>query len=215
MNSREEQIRQYLRNYLILGSTNCLDQPEKVLTEAIDGGITLFQFREKGAGALKGQAKTELGQRLRGICRDRHIPFIVNDDLELAEILDADGVHIGQEDEEPAAVRTRFPGKILGVSVHTSAEAAAALQAGADYFGIGPIYPTATKEDAKPPQGFRLIKELRSKGLALPIVGIGGITPENARSVFEAGADGVSVITAITHAPSVKSAAAALLKASH
>lgn len=215
MNRSEEQIRQYLRNYLIFGSTNCPEQPEKVLTEAIDGGITLFQFREKGAGALTGEAKTELGQRLRSICRDFQIPFIVNDDLELAERLDADGIHIGQEDEDPAAVRARFPDKILGVSVHTPEEAEAALRAGADYFGIGPIYPTATKEDAKPPQGFRLIKELRSKGLSLPITGIGGITPENARAVFEAGADGASVITAITRAPSAKAAAAALLEASH
>jgi len=100
---------------------------------------------------------------------------------------------------------------ILGVSVHTEEEAMLALQDGADYFGIGPVYPTKTKEDAKPSKGTSLIEALRKNGYTIPIVGIGGITSENAASVIEAGADGVSVITAISHAKSQRVAAGALI----
>jgi len=208
-----ESLRDALKVYFIMGSPNCKDNPSKVLKEAIEGGITLFQFREKGTGALTGDIKLALAKELQQICRENQIPFIINDDIGLAIALDADGVHIGQEDEPIEEVRKKIGSdKIIGVSVHSYAEAITALEGGADYFGIGPVFPTKTKEDAKPSNGTKLIEDLRDRGLTIPIVGIGGINAENAGSVIQAGADGVSVITAISHAPSVTEAAKALRK---
>ena len=201
-------VREALKVYFIMGSPNCMDQPTHVLREAIEGGITLFQLREKGVGALTGDKKVDLAKELQQICREHHIPFIINDDIELAIALNADGVHIGQEDEPIEEVRKKIgTDKIIGVSVHSYDEAITALEGGADYFGIGPVFPTKTKQDAKPSNGTKLIEELRTRGLSIPIVGIGGITPKNAGSVMRAGADGVSVITAISHAESVTEAA--------
>lgn len=206
------ELRDALKVYFIMGSNNCLKDPREVLEEAIKGGITLFQFREKGENALQGEAKFRLAKELQQLCRNAEIPFIVNDDIDLALALDADGVHIGQEDEPVETVRERIGEKILGVSVHTKAEAFAALRDGADYFGIGPVFQTMTKSDAKAVQGTTLIQELRKQGVTIPIVGIGGIIAKNAASVVEAGADGVSVITAISKTPSPLEAAKALAK---
>ncbi|MFZ7944481.1 thiamine phosphate synthase [Neobacillus sp. 19] len=206
-------LKDELSVYFIMGSPNCLKDPKEVLEEAIAGGITLFQFREKGKGALTDSAKYTLAKELQAICQENQIPFIVNDDIELALEIGADGVHIGQEDEPVKAVREKIGGKILGVSVHTTEEAMTALRDGADYFGIGPIYPTRTKEDAKPSKGTSLIETLRKNGITVPIVGIGGIIAENASPVIEAGANGVSVITAISQADSPRTAAKALKKA--
>jgi thiamine-phosphate pyrophosphorylase len=204
-------LHEALRVYFIMGSTNCLKNPADVLNEAISGGITLFQFREKGEGALTGSEKYGLAKELQSICKDHQIPFIVNDDIELAVAMDADGVHIGQEDETVKTVREKIGAdKILGVSVHSTEEAMSAIRDGADYFGIGPVFPTKTKTDAKPSRGTTLIEKLRKDGYETPIVGIGGITIENARSVIAAGADGVSVITAISQADSPLEAARAL-----
>jgi thiamine-phosphate pyrophosphorylase len=203
-------LREALNLYFIMGSNNCLKDPKEVVREAIAGGITFFQFREKGEGALTGSEKYQLAKELQVICKEHQIPFIVNDDIELALEIGADGVHIGQEDESVKKVRERIGNRILGVSVHTTEEAETAIRDGADYFGIGPIYPTTTKKDTKPSQGTRLIENLRSQGVTTPIVGIGGITIDNAGPVVEAGADGVSVITAISHALSPYEAAKAL-----
>lgn len=214
MNIRNsDSLREALKVYFIMGSPNCKENPTQVLQEAIEGGITLFQFREKGTGALTENAKVELAKELQEICREHQIPFIVNDDIDLAIELNADGVHIGQDDEPIEEVRNKIGhDKIIGVSVHSYDEAITALEGGADYFGIGPVFPTKTKEDAKPSNGTKLIEELRDRGVNIPIVGIGGITAENAGSVIQAGADGVSVITAISHAHSVTEAAYSLRK---
>ncbi|MEW9051991.1 MAG: thiamine phosphate synthase [Neobacillus sp.] len=203
----QEKLQTDLKVYLVMGSPNCLQSPADVLKEAIAGGITLFQFREKGENALEGNEKYLLAKELQQICRDHNIPFIVNDDIELAISLDADGIHIGQEDEPIETVREMIGNKILGVSVHTLDEAEAAIRGGADYFGIGPVFTTKTKKDARETQGTTLIEALREKGYTIPIVGIGGISIENASSVIKAGADGVAVITAITHAGSPLEAA--------
>ncbi|WP_043933224.1 thiamine phosphate synthase [Bacillus sp. EB01] len=191
-------MKELLKVYFIAGSNNCLKQLEEVLEEAIKGGITLFQFREKGTNALKGEDRTNLARRLFNICKQYNVPFIVNDDVDLALAINADGVHIGQDDGCAEEVRKRIGDKLLGVSAHSEKEVQLAIQAGADYVGIGPIFSTTTKEDAKSARGTSLIKELRKKGYDIPIVGIGGITTSNAASVIEAGADGVSVITAIS-----------------
>jgi thiamine-phosphate pyrophosphorylase len=211
-----DKMKAYLKLYFIMGSQNCLKDPRKTLLEAIKGGITLFQFREKGTGALTGQAKVDLARELQLICKEHHIPFIVNDDLDLALELKADGVHIGQEDAPAGLVREQIgPDRILGVSAHTLEEAAHAIEQGADYLGIGPIYPTTTKEDAKPAKGMVLVQALRNLDIKFPIVGIGGIKPTNAEQVVKEGADGVSIITAISHAEHPSQATTALAKAVH
>lgn len=207
MRFSSEKIRQLLQVYFIVGSNNCYKAPAEVLTEAIAGGVTLFQFREKGTGARTGMEKLELAKELQQICREHRILFLVNDDVDLAIQIDADGVHIGQDDESAETVRKRIGDKILGVSAHTVEEAERAIAEGADYLGIGPVFPTTTKEDAKEAAGFTLIQELRKQGCDIPIVGIGGINFQNCASVIEAGADGVSVISAISGAPSITKAA--------
>jgi len=202
-NGNEELLRRALRLYFIMGSNNVPAgiRPEHVLEEAIRGGATMFQFREKGTGALQGKARTELAWRLRQLCRERGIPFIVNDDVGLALEVDADGVHVGQEDEVASAVRARIgSGRVLGVSAYDEAEAEAAIRSGADYLGVGPIFATRTKEDAKTAAGPQAIERIRARGIRLQLVGIGGITAANAALVICAGADGVSVISAVSMA---------------
>ncbi|WP_438349521.1 thiamine phosphate synthase [Paenibacillus sp. FA6] len=206
-------IRPSLKLYFIMGSINCLKSPVEVLSEAITGGITLFQFREKGPGALMGQAKLELAKKLQKLCWEHNIPFIINDDISLAIAIGADGVHIGQDDEPASSMRARLgPNAIIGVSAHTLEEAQQALLDGANYLGIGPIFPTQSKDDAKEVQGTSLIEELRAKGIQIPLVGIGGIKIDNAASVIHAGADGVSVISAIAGADSVRDAATRFIR---
>lgn len=206
-------MRELLRTYLVLGSVNCREEPLRVLEEALAGGVTLVQFREKGLGALSGEPLRALAVQLQAACRRRGVPFLVNDDVELALAIGADGVHVGQGDEAAARVRARIGDRILGVSAHTFAEAEAAVRHGADYLGIGPIYPTASKADAKSPQGPEILRELRARGIALPLVGIGGITAETASDVVRAGADGVAVISAVTMAPDVRESATRLYTA--
>ncbi|MDP4099305.1 thiamine phosphate synthase [Paenibacillus sp. P96] len=218
MNSYSDQrpepdtVRRQLAVYFIMGSINCPDRsPVAVLREAIAGGVTLFQFREKGAGALTGQAAYELARELQAVCREGGVPFIVNDDVDMAAALGADGIHVGQEDAPADSLRDRLGYKaIVGVSAHTLEEAGRAIRDGADYLGIGPVYPTRSKHDARTVQGTRLIQELRGLGIDIPLVGIGGITPGNAPPVLAAGADGVSVISAISGAEDPRQAAAAL-----
>lgn len=207
-----EQMRRYLRMYLVLGSVNCREKPLRVVEEALSGGATMIQFREKGPGALTGEAKLALALELQAACRRAEVPFIVNDDVELAARIGADGVHVGQDDEFAAAVRERIGNRILGVSAHTVKEARTALAHGADYIGVGPIYPTISKEDARPVQGTRMIEEMREQGIKLPIVGIGGITAARAVEVVRAGADGIAVISAVTQADNVREAVQSLVE---
>ncbi|MFD1886746.1 thiamine phosphate synthase [Paenibacillus wenxiniae] len=210
---RIDWIRARLSLYLVMGSVNCHQSPEQVLKQAIAGGITMFQYREKGKQALRGQQYVELARRLQDICRTHHVPFIVNDDLELALTLDADGVHVGQDDAPAEWIRQRLgPNKIVGVSAHSLVEASRAIAAGADYLGVGPVYPTVSKEDAQPVRGTEVIQQLRRSGLTIPVVGIGGINEHNAAPVIRAGADGVAVISAIAAADAPAEAAHMLKK---
>lgn len=205
-----DRMREYLQLYLVVGSVNCKEDPVKVVREALEGGVTLVQFREKGPSSLTGEARLKLAGQLRALCHSAGALFIVNDDVELALAVDADGVHIGQEDEAADRVRARIGERILGVSAITFEEARSAIRQGADYLGIGPIYPTSSKEDARAVQGPQVLKTLRAQGITAPIVGIGGITAARAAEVVSAGADGVAVISAITQTDDAQSAAAAL-----
>ncbi|MBO1004638.1 thiamine phosphate synthase [Pseudogracilibacillus auburnensis] len=194
----------YLRKYFIMGSQNCNRDPEKILTEAIAAGITAFQFREKGNGSLSGEAKITLGKKLREICRHYTIPFFINDDVELASVLEVDGIHVGQDDTSVARLRVEFPNLELGLSVSNEEEFKKSPIHLVDYVGAGPIFTTSTKDDAKQAVGTEWITFLRNKHRHLPIVGIGGINEINASQVIEAGANGVAVISAITKAQNIK-----------
>ncbi len=205
-------LKQQLKVYFIMGSLNCRAEPEQVLEQALKGGATLFQYREKGEGCLSPDQKYALALSLQKICGKYHVPFIINDDIDLMISLNADGLHVGQEDGDLNQIRSRIPDKILGVSVHTVEEAEDALRAGADYLGVGPIFDTSTKMDTRDVMGFSVLKELRAAGITAPIVGIGGIFGENAFEVIEAGADGVSVISAISQHVDPEKAASGLLE---
>lgn len=198
----QQQMSKLLQVYFIMGSNNCERDPLQVMKEALDGGVTLFQFREKGEGALAGEERVRFAKRLQMLCKEYDVPFIVNDDVELAIELGADGVHVGQDDEGITSVREKMGDKIVGVSTHTIEEARFAITNGADYLGVGPIFPTSTKKDTKAVQGTKGLRHFREAGITVPIVGIGGITVKNAASVIKAGADGVSVISAISLADS-------------
>lgn len=191
--------RKQLQLYFVMGSSNCRENPEQTLMKAIRGGITCFQFREKGKGSRRGRAKFELALQLKTICREYNIPFIVNDDVNLALEIDADGIHIGQEDDSPLEVRRMLGRKILGISAHNTEEARVAVKNGADYLGVGPMFPTRTKKDCREVRGPEVIREIRSDGITIPITGIGGIKSSNLDQVIQAGADGVAVISTISH----------------
>ncbi|APT44855.1 thiamine phosphate synthase [Bacillus safensis] len=203
----QQQIKQQLSVYFIMGTANTTRQPLDVVKEAIQGGITMFQFREKGEKALQGDEKKQLARQIQALCQEANVPFIVNDDVQLAIDLDADGVHVGQEDTNAKDVKERIGNKILGVSTHNLDEVKQAMKDGADYVGMGPVYPTETKKDTRSVQGVSLITEVRRHGLQIPIVGIGGITYDNVAPVIQAGADGISIISAISQSADPKKAA--------
>ncbi|SDM56479.1 thiamine-phosphate diphosphorylase [Fictibacillus solisalsi] len=206
-------LKEKMKVYFIMGSTNCSTDAKEVLEQALIGGATLFQFREKGEGCLDGKSRAELAMALQNVCRRYNVPFIINDDIKLMKKLNADGLHVGQEDGDLEEIRKAFPGKLLGVSVHNLNEARHALEIGADYLGVGPVYPTGTKTDTRPVMGYSVIRELRDNGIDAPIVGIGGIHADNASGVVQSGADGVAVITAISNHQEPAAAASELLKA--
>jgi thiamine-phosphate pyrophosphorylase len=187
---------------------SCGRSHEHVVREAIRGGATAIQLRDKRAG---GRQLVEIGRALRRITRDAGVLFIVNDRVDVALAVEADGVHVGQEDM-PADVTRRLigPDMILGVSAANVFEARKAKADGADYLGVGAIYATATKSDAGTPVGPEMIAEIgRATGLRL--VGIGGINEHNAAEVIANGADGVAIISAVVGAEDIARATASLL----
>jgi thiamine-phosphate diphosphorylase len=167
----------------------------------------MVQYREKNAMTrLMIEEATELCR----LCRAAGVPFIVNDRLDIALAVDADGVHVGQDDM-PASVARRLlgPRRILGVSAGSVEEARKAVDDGADYIGASPVFSTPTKPDTPPPLG---IEELRriTEAVEVPVVAIGGITTENAAAMRDAGAAGIAVVSAIVAAEDVETAARAL-----
>ena len=169
----------------------------------------MVQLREKTweSGRL-----LPMAERLRARCRAANVTFIVNDRVDLALVLDADGVHLGQDDLPAQRARPLLkPAMILGVSTHSVEQARAARDAGADYVAIGSMFPTGSKA------GFRLvgpalIRAVRAE-IAAPLIGIGGITPDNVAEVIRAGADGVAVIAAVGAAPDPGAATTTFLQA--
>jgi len=171
--------------------------------QAIDGGASLLQYRAKGVepGLSLVQARA-----LLAVCRKRGVPFIVNDSIELAAAIDADGVHLGREDATVREARICLPNALVGVSCYADPERARmAALAGADYVAIGSVFPSSTKPGAVHATLDLLGRARELSGL--PVVAIGGITVDNAAQVVAAGADMAAVISAVFDAGSVREAA--------
>lgn len=165
----------------------------EVMEQAILGGADIIQFRDKHSGKedLLRKAKA-----LRALTRKHGVPFIVNDHVELALEVDADGIHLGQGDLKLAEARRIVGGKIIGISTHAIEEALEAQEQGADYIGAGPVYATQTKLDVVAPVGLDYIREV-SRRISIPFVAIGGIKLGNADEVIDAGATRLCAISEI------------------
>lgn len=206
-----ETLRKRLRLYLVMslepfGGRTAMH----IAAEAVKGGVTMIQLREKDR---PWRDILPEARKLRSLCRDQGVPFVVNDRVDIALLLDADGVHVGQDDLPGLEARALLgPDKFIGISAGSTEEAAWAVRQGADYLGVGPIYSTATKADAGEAVGTGLLEELAA-AYGLPMVGIGGIGPGNADRVAAAGADGIAVVSAITRAAEPEAAAGALRRA--
>jgi thiamine-phosphate pyrophosphorylase len=177
---------------------------EDVIRAAIKGGADCIQLREKD---YTGRELLEAGTLLRRVTREMGVKFIVNDRVDVAKAVDADGVHLGQSDLPIQAARDLLgPGKLVGLSTHNVAEAVEAERLGADYIGLGPMKPTATKLDTEPVVGPQGVKEVR-KHVKLPIIAIGGIKEEDVAEIIRSGANGVAVVSAIIGSDDVRRAA--------
>ena len=154
--------------------------------------VEVVQYRNKNAETRE---MYDEAQRLREICRD--LTFLINDRIDIALAVDADGVHLGQSDM-PCTTARKLLGreKIIGVTVHNLSEALEAERQGADYLGVSPIFKTATKPDAGKPAGITLIEEIREE-VDIPLIAIGGINHSNAPEVIRAGADGLCAISCV------------------
>jgi len=160
---------------------------------ALKAGVALVQYREK---TLPYETCLAEARSLQALCRTAGVPFIINNEVELALAVAADGLHIGQTDTEAHAARQRLGGEaILGVSVGSPEEAQAAEAAGADYLAASPVFATPTKPDAPRPVGIEGLKAIR-KVTELPLVAIGGVSKANAAALIEAGADMLCAISA-------------------
>lgn len=173
---------------------------------ALKGGAAAVQYREKSGDAA---LRFEQASELLPLCRQYGAPLIINDDLRLADLADADGVHLGREDAGLGEARIILgPKKIVGVSCYQSLELAREAQArGADYVAFGSFYASSTKPQADRAP-LQLLRD--AAGLKLPVVAIGGITAENAPELIAAGADAIAVISALFDAPDIEAAARAL-----
>ncbi|WP_419564829.1 thiamine phosphate synthase [Phascolarctobacterium succinatutens] len=178
--------------------------------EALEGGVTLVQYRAKTAASAEMYAEA---LQLKALCDSFNVPLIINDRLDIAMAVGAAGVHLGQDDLPCAAAR-KILGEdyIIGVSAHNPAEAKAALQSGADYLGCGAVFGTATKADVKKLGTEGLTAICREKGL--PVVGIGGVTADNYREVRVAGADGAAIVSGILAQPDIRTTVRAIAKVS-
>lgn len=179
---------------------------EEAVEQAIDGGCTMVQLREKDASAREFY---ETACRLRTLTKKRHIPLIINDRLDIAMAVQADGVHLGQSDL-PCREARRILGKemVIGVSAATVAEAKQAEADGADYLGVGAMHVTATKTNTRPVTP-ALLAEIAA-AVSIPVVAIGGINERNVNALADTGINGIAVVSAILAKPDIKAAAETL-----
>ncbi|WP_027368528.1 thiamine phosphate synthase [Desulfocurvibacter africanus] len=194
-----------LRLYLVTDPAGCMGRDLAwVVAEALAGGVTMVQLREKQATTRE---FLERAWRIKPICDAAGAPLIINDRVDVALAVGAAGVHLGRQDMPYADARRLLgPRAIIGLTVHDMAELEEAKATDADYFGLGPVFPTRTKPDAPAP--WDMDEYARASVLAgRPVVAIGGIGPHNARIVLAAGAHGLAVSSAICSADSPKWAA--------
>ena len=204
MNVRPEQ----LRLYAVTDRAWSPDTEDffRRIGAAIDGGATFVQLREKH---MSRENFLDEARRFVALCRSRGVVSIINDNVDIAAAVGADGVHVGQEDLEAGRARALLgPDKIIGVSTHSVAEARAAQAAGADYLGVGAAFVTGTKTDAKP-VGHDVIRAVTA-AVDIPVVAIGGITEENMAELRGCGLDGVAVVSSLFAAQDVAAAAGRL-----
>ncbi|WP_407415929.1 thiamine phosphate synthase [Methanobrevibacter sp.] len=194
--------------YLVTDNSDDVEKFLKTIEEGIKGGVTVVQIREKTAETLDFY---NLALKVKKITSKYNIPLIINDRVDIALAIDADGVHVGQSDM-PCDVTRQLIGddKILGVSAATITEAKKAQQDGADYIGTGAVFPTKTKDDA-PSVTKEDLKEI-VESIDIPVVAIGGITLENASQLTDTGISGLSVVSAIMSSDNPKKSSEELLK---
>ena len=179
-----------------------------VVRESLDGGVTFLQLREKD---LDDETFFREAVRLRDMAREYGVPFVINDNVDIAVRMDADGVHVGQSDMEAGDVRALIgPDKILGVSAQTVEQAVLAEKRGADYLGVGAVFPTGSKDDADD-VSFETLKAI-CEAVSIPVVAIGGITADNTPELAGSGICGIAVISAIYGQKDISKAAASLKK---
>lgn len=200
--------------YLVTQRSESAGRPtEDIVEAALEGGVGAVQLREKGRSA---RDRYHLGRRLRALTETHDVPLIVNDRVDIARAIGADGVHLGDEDLPlPEARDLLGPEAILGRSVSTVPAAREAAAKGADYLGVGAVYRTASKADVDPDEqaiGLDRIAAIDA-AVEIPIVAIGGITADRVPEVVAAGADGVAVISAITAADDPAAATRRLARA--
>ena len=175
----------------------------EVVKESLDGGVTFVQLREK---TLDEDTFLKEAKELQKLCREYKVPFVINDNVDIAMAMNADGVHVGQSDMEAGDVRARLgPDKIIGVSAGTVEEAVLAEKRGADYLGVGAVFPTGSKDDAidVPHETLKAICE----AVSIPVIAIGGISQQNVGELAGSGICGIAVISAIYAQNDIRKAA--------
>lgn len=194
--------------YLVTNNSEDEEKFLNIIEESLKGGVSVVQLREKKAETLDFY---NLALKVKEITQKYNVPLIINDRIDIALAIDADGVHVGQSDMPAKTARSMIgEDKILGVSAANIKEAKKAQRDSADYIGVGAVYPTNTKDDATSVPK----KELKEivKSVDIPVVAIGGITQENAHELNDFGIDGLSVVSAIMESKNPKIASKNLLK---
>ena len=177
-----------------------------VVKESLDGGVTFVQLREKH---LDQTHFLEEAKDLKMLCKAYNVPFVINDNVDIALEMDADGVHVGQSDMEAGDVRAKLgPDKIIGVSAQTVEQAVLAEKRGADYLGVGAVFPTNSKDDATD-VSYETLKAI-CQAVSIPVIAIGGITKDNVEELSGSGICGIAVISAIYGQKNIKDATANL-----
>lgn len=206
MNCRSEDLRLYaITDRHWLNGETLYQQVEK----ALKGGVTFLQLREKN---LDEEDFMKEARKIKALCKKYKVPLIINDNVEIAREIDADGVHVGQSDMEAGDVRDRLgPDKIIGVSCKNVEQALLAKKHGADYLGVGAMYPTGTKKDATAvtPEALSAV----CQAVDIPVVAIGGINKDRLEPLKGTGVDGVAVVSAIFAAEDVEKATRELKEA--
>lgn len=207
--------KEQLRAYFVCGTQDVPGQDlETVVQAALDAGITAYQYRDKGTSRLTPSERLALGRRLRQRCATANVPFIVDDDVDLALRLNADGIHVGQKDDRVTTVLQRVAGQMfVGLSCSTLPEIETANQiAGIVYIGSGPIFPTKSKADADPVVGLTGLKQLVATSNR-PVVAIGGISANQLNRIAATGAAGSAVISMLAQSPDIEQTVNAMLAA--